>query len=121
MTNAGKTEEHLVRTFMIAICNGRYFGGGMKVAPTASIDDGKFEVVSMGAASKLAFAITAQKIYDGSHIKAPGVESFQCNGIALDLENNDARELFLNDVDGEPLGGLPIHVEMHPRALTLQA
>lgn len=119
--NAGVTQQRMLRTYMIAICNGRYFGGGMKVAPMASLDDGKFEVVSIGAANKLAFAIHAQKIYDGSHLRAPGVEHFQCTGIELEIENADARERFLNDVDGEPLGGLPIHVEIHPRALTLQA
>jgi diacylglycerol kinase (ATP) len=117
----GMTQQRLLRTYMIAICNGRYFGGGMKVAPMASLDDGKFEVVSIGAANKVAFAIHAQKIYDGSHLRAPGVEHFQCNAIDLDLENTDARDVFLNDVDGEPLGGLPIHVEMHAHALTLQA
>lgn len=121
IANNGATEHRLMRTYMIAICNGRYFGGGMKIAPMAALDDGKFEVVSMGAASKLAFAIHAQKVYDGSHLRAPGVEHFQATGIDLDLENLDARDVFLNDVDGEPLGGLPIHVEMHAKALTLQA
>src|SRR5690606_33033672 len=35
VTNDGETAEHLVRSFMIAVCNGKYFGGGMKVAPMA--------------------------------------------------------------------------------------
>ena len=121
ITNDGTTDHRLLRSYMIAICNGRYFGGGMKIAPMAALDDGKFEVVSIGAASKLAFAIHAQKVYDGSHLRAPGVEHFQATGIDLELENSDAADVFLNDVDGEPLGGLPIHVEIHPRALTLQA
>lgn len=121
ITNDGTTHQRMLRTYMIAICNGRFFGGGMKVAPMASLDDGKFEIVSIGAASKLSFAIHAQKIYDGSHLRAPGVEHFQATAIDLDLENADIRDRFLNDVDGEPLGGLPIKVEMFARALTLQA
>ncbi len=119
--NGEEKQERTLRTYMIAICNGRFFGGGMKVAPMASLDDGKFEVVSIGASSKLAFAIHAQKIYDGSHLRAPNVEHFQCTKIDLALDNTDVTDRFLNDVDGEPLGGLPIHVEIHPRALTLQA
>jgi YegS/Rv2252/BmrU family lipid kinase len=121
IANDGATQQRQLRTYMIAICNGRFFGGGMKVAPMAQIDDGKFEVVSIGGASKIAFGVAANKIYDAGHLKAPGTEHFQCTGIDLELENVDIRDVFLNDIDGEPLGGLPLHVEMHHKALTLQA
>lgn len=120
-TSHGAVEERRLRSFMIAICNGRYFGGGMKVAPMAEIDDGRFEVVSMGAASKLGFVVYSNKIYTGAHLKEPGVEHFGCESIELDLENDDVRDVFLNDIDGEPLGGLPLKVEMHKAALTVQA
>ena len=110
-----------VSSYMIAICNGRYFGSGMHVAPMALVDDGKLEVVSMDAPSKVAFAAFSRKIYDGAHLRAPGVRHFTCEKIDLDLENEDARATFLLDVDGEPLGGLPLSVEIVPRALTLRA
>jgi YegS/Rv2252/BmrU family lipid kinase len=32
----------------VAVANGRYFGGGMMVAPKAELDDGQFDVVAMG-------------------------------------------------------------------------
>jgi YegS/Rv2252/BmrU family lipid kinase len=113
--------ERRVETFMIAICNGRYFGGGMHVAPMAKLDDGRFEVVSMDAPSKLAFAAFSRRIYEGKHLDAPGVQHFACDRISIDLENEGARGVFLLDVDGEPLGGLPLEVEIVPRALTLRA
>lgn len=112
--------ERSVDTFMIAICNGRYFGGGMHVAPMAKLDDGRFEVVSMDAPGKVAFAAFSRRIYDGKHLSAPGVQHFGCDRIAIDLENERARRVFLLDVDGEPLGGLPLEVELVPRALTLR-
>ena len=59
-------QERTLDTFMIAICNGRYFGSGMHVAPMAKPDDGRFEVVSMDAPGKLAFATFSRRIYDGS-------------------------------------------------------
>jgi YegS/Rv2252/BmrU family lipid kinase len=118
---AGASEDRKLRSFMIAICNGRYFGGGMRVAPHAELDDGRFDVVSLGASSKLALAWHASRIYDGGHLRAPGVESFACDRLELDLENDDARGLFLNDVDGEQLGGLPIRVELHRGALAVVA
>jgi diacylglycerol kinase (ATP) len=109
-----------VETFMIAVCNGRYFGGGMHVAPMAELDDGRFEVVSMDAPSKLAFAANSRRIYEGKHLTAPGVQHFACDRIAIDIENERARSVFLLDVDGEPLGGLPLEVEVVPKALTLR-
>jgi diacylglycerol kinase (ATP) len=114
-------QERRVDTFMIAICNGRYFGGGMHVAPMAKLDDGRFEVVSMDAPSKLAFMSFSRRIYEGKHLSAPGVQHFACDRIAIDIENEGARRVFLLDVDGEPLGGLPLDVELLPSALTLRA
>lgn len=118
---AGQTHERQVDTYMIAVCNGRYFGGGMHVAPMAAPDDGRFEVVSMDAAGKVAFAAFSRRIYEGKHLSAPGVQHFACDRIAIDIENEPARPVFLLDVDGEPLGGLPLDVELVPKALTLRA
>jgi len=121
VTSDGKTTSHDVRSFMIAICNGRYFGGGMKVAPMAEVDDGKLEVVALGATSKLGFAMTSGSIYDGSHIRRPGTVHLRGEKIELELANEDAREVYLLDVDGEPMGSLPLTVEVVPKALTLRA
>jgi YegS/Rv2252/BmrU family lipid kinase len=117
----GEQHERNVETYMIAICNGRYFGSGMHVAPMAEPDDGRFEVVSMDATSKLAFATFSRRIYEGKHLTAPGVQHFACDRISIDLENERARGVFLLDVDGEPLGGLPLEVELVPKALVLRA
>jgi diacylglycerol kinase (ATP) len=116
----GERHERIVDTFMIAICNGRYFGGGMHVAPMAKADDGRFEVVSMNAPSKLAFTVFSRRIYAGTHLTAPGVLHFACDRLALDLENEPARPVFLVDVDGEPLGGLPLEIEAVPKALRVR-
>ena len=121
VTNEGKTEEHLLRSFMIAICNGRYFGGGMKIAPMAEIDDGALELVALGATSKLGFAMTSRRIYTGAHIGQPGTVHLRGQKLTLSLANDDARDVFLLDVDGEPMGGLPLTVEVVPKALTLRA
>lgn len=121
VTNDGKTEEKKIRTFMIAICNGRFFGGGMKVAPDASVDDGAFDVVALGATTKLAFASFSSQIYSGDHIGKNGTVHFRAQKITLDLANEDARSVFLLDVDGEPMGALPLSIEVVPRALTMRA
>ncbi len=120
VTYQGGTETKRIDSYMFAICNGRYFGSGMHVAPMAMIDDGQFEVVSLHAPNKVAFATTSQKIYDGKHLDAKGTVHFPCQKIHIDLENEEARSTFLLDVDGEPLGGLPLTVEIMPGALTIR-
>ncbi len=117
----GKTEEHRIKSFMIAICNGRYFGGGMKVAPEAEISDGVFDVVALGAQSKLAFALYSRDIYSGAHMAREGTVHLRGQKITLSLANEDAKSVYLLDVDGEPMGGLPLSVECLPGALTLRA
>jgi YegS/Rv2252/BmrU family lipid kinase len=107
--------------YMLAICNGKYFGAGMLVAPMAEPDDARFEVVSMDAPSRVAFAGFSRQVYGGRHIGLPGVSHFACDRLTLDLLNDSARSAFLLDVDGEPLGGLPIEVEVVPKALRLRA
>ena len=121
VTYEGKTEEHKIRSFMIAICNGRYFGSGMHVAPMAKVDDGVLELVALGATSKLGFAMTSRGIYSGAHIGQAGTVHLRGERIVLDLANEDARDVFLLDVDGEPMGGLPLTVEVVPQALVLRA
>ncbi len=115
-------EQVNLQSYMIAICNGRYFGSGMHVAPMAKPDDGKLEVVSMDAPNKLAFATFSRKIYDGAHIGTPHVRHFTCERIDIDLDpaSESARETFRLDVDGEPLGGLPLSIEVIPSALTIR-
>jgi YegS/Rv2252/BmrU family lipid kinase len=113
----GERHERVVEAFVIAVCNGRYFGAGMHMAPMAKPDDGRFEVVSMDAPSKLAFSLLSRRIYSGTHLSASGVQHFTCDRLALDLENEPARPVFLVDVDGEPLGGLPLEIEVVPGAL----
>ncbi|MFO0550956.1 MAG: diacylglycerol kinase family protein [Polyangiaceae bacterium] len=113
----GETREEELSTRQIAICNGRYFGSGMHVAPMAKVDDGVFEVIDLGSAGRLKFAIDSSAIYKGEHLRNPDVRHFRCQKITLDIRNERARSRFLLDVDGEPLGVLPIEVELVPSAI----
>jgi YegS/Rv2252/BmrU family lipid kinase len=112
----GARREEQVVTYMIAICNGRFFGGGMQVAPMAKPDDGQFEVVSIAGKSKLDFAMTSRKIYDGSHLAAPITTHFPCSSISLSPARPTDAALQL-DVDGEALGAIPLWVRVRPSAI----
>src|SRR6185436_15245949 len=60
--------------FNVAIANGRYFGGGMMIAPHADPSDGRFEVVALGDLSRAEVFGLAPKIYKGAHLAADGVK-----------------------------------------------
>ena len=113
----GEERVETIATRNIAICNGRYFGSGMHVAPMADPGDGQFEVVSLGDAPKVKFALTSSRIYSGKHIGHPEVVHFPCDRITIELENEAVSDRFLLDVDGEALGKLPITIEVMPGAL----
>jgi diacylglycerol kinase (ATP) len=121
VTHEGKTSEHLVRSFMIAICNGQYFGGGMHVAPMASPDDGAFEIVALGATTKLGFALTSSSVYSGEHLKQAGTVHLRASHARFELVNEDAASVFGLDVDGEPMEGMPLEITCLPGALAVRA
>ncbi len=106
-----------IHTRSMAICNGRFFGGGMEVAPMALPDDGLLHVVSLGAAPKLKFVLSSLSIYSGKHVDNPDVEVFSCDKLDITLRNTSIRDDFPLDVDGEPLGTLPLSIELVPGAI----
>lgn len=114
----GETREEEITTRSMAICNGRYFGSGMMVAPMAEPDDGSFDVIDLGKANKVRFAmVSSSRIYKGEHIGHPDVRHFKCSSIKMVLKNQDVADKFLLDVDGEPLGRLPLEIELIPGAI----
>jgi diacylglycerol kinase family enzyme len=121
ITWEGRVREEVVPAYLIAICNGRWFGGGMDVAPMALPDDGRFEVVTITARSKTYLARRIRGVYSGRHLDEPTVHHFPCTRIELRLEDEAAERRFLLDVDGDALGSLPLTVEVVPRGLRVRA
>jgi YegS/Rv2252/BmrU family lipid kinase len=120
-TGGGELREQVLSTRVLAICNGRFFGSGMHAAPMAQPDDGVFEIIDLGSAPRLKFMLSSSKIYDGSHMKSPDVRHFRCDHIEVKLINEAVSDKFLLDVDGEPLGKLPITVDLIPNAIEVLA
>ena len=104
---------------IVAVANGRFFGGGMMVCPSAKLDDGLFDVTVLGDLSKWELATLSATIYDGAHIYNPKVITRR--GTRVTCSGAGEREDVYLDVDGEPLGRLPASFEIIPDALTLIA
>ncbi|MGO9830173.1 MAG: diacylglycerol/lipid kinase family protein [Myxococcaceae bacterium] len=111
--DGGKWEALSITT--VAVANCQYFGGGMRVAPTADPSDGHFDVTVWSGYTLKDFALQSRRIYDGTHVQLAGTRTFR----ASLLEAESAEEVLL-DVDGEQPGRLPVRVELLPSALRLQ-
>lgn len=106
------------RVFAVAIANGRYFGGGMKIAPHADPTDGKLDVVVLGDMSRTDVLALAPKVYTGSHLGQAYVSLGK--GTVIDAEPIRAWSSVLLDVDGEGPGRLPVRATVRPGALTIR-
>jgi YegS/Rv2252/BmrU family lipid kinase len=100
----------------VIVANGRYHGGGMKLAPEARQDDGAFDVVLIGDVNKLDFLTTSPKLYSGRYLSHPKVELLRSSSAAV-----TADEPLPLEVDGEPIGTTPARFEIVPGALRLRA
>jgi diacylglycerol kinase (ATP) len=120
VTWEGETREESVPAYLIAVCNGRWFGGGMDIAPMALLDDGRLEVLTITERNRIFLAAKIRKVYPGRHLEEPTVRHFPCQRIELSLADRSGRP-FLLDVDGDALGSLPLAVEVVSRRLRIRA
>jgi YegS/Rv2252/BmrU family lipid kinase len=99
--------------------NGRYFGGGMQVAPHASLSDGLFHNVIIPGMSKPELIARLPSLYAGRHLAAPGVR--ELSGRSLEVEPLVGAPAHRLECDGEALGRTPLRAEIVPRALRVIA
>lgn len=118
----GRTFEREFHGHAVAVCNGHTFGGGMRIAPDAVLDDGLFDVVTIERRSRLTVLRDFASVYSGTHLTKSGVDHFVCRRIDFEpLGRQRRRDVFPLDVDGEPLGDVPLEIEVIPAALTVLA
>jgi YegS/Rv2252/BmrU family lipid kinase len=102
--------------WLVAVANGPSYGGGMRVAPQASLDDGLLDVVVIQEIGKLEFLRTFPKVFSGRHVDHPAVTVHRAARVDLDAD----RPLAVY-ADGEPAGTLPATFEVRPAAITVLA
>jgi len=109
-------EETAITT--LAVANGRFFGGGMQVAPQADTSDGQFHVTIWSGYGLSDFALKQGGLYSGAHVGWKGTRTLQCR----ELKAEPARpgEVILLDVDGEQPGRLPCRMRIIPSAIRLK-
>jgi diacylglycerol kinase (ATP) len=89
---------------LIAVSNGRSYGGGMLVCPNANIMDGLFDVMVLHPISKVEFIKVFPRVFAGTHISHPAVEIVRSKFVTIESKA-------VAYADGERIGQLPIAAE----------
>ena len=100
---------------LVAVGNGTSYGAGMKVCPTASLDDGLLNVTVLGPVPKLRFIRMFPRVYKGTHIELPEVHCRTAHEVRLESPGVIAY------ADGERFAPLPLTCTCVPGALTILA
>lgn len=98
---------------LVAVGNGPAFGGGMRICPGASYDDGLLDVCVVHALSVPAFLRLFPTVFRGTHVRHPQVQVLRGRHVRLEAEGVVAQ------ADGERVAALPLEVEVVPGALTI--
>jgi YegS/Rv2252/BmrU family lipid kinase len=105
--------------YSVAIANSQAFGGGMYVAPHAKLDDGLFDVISIGSEiGKLRYLSNLPKVFKGTHVDEDGVMEIHAAGSTVTVSADRDFEVY---ADGEHLTDLPATLSVLPRALRVIA
>ena len=106
-----------LQTIVFCVANARYFGGGMKIAPDAVIDDGLFDVVNIGDIKTAKIMLNVQKLYAGTHYSLDEVKHTTAKRIEVSAFGNEEIHL---ETDGELPGKLPAVFEILPGILRVR-
>jgi YegS/Rv2252/BmrU family lipid kinase len=111
----GRPRELSVVNFCVA--NARYFGGGMKIAPDAKLDDGLFDIVMIGEISAAKILSNSYKLYNGTHFDVSGVHHTHAKQVEISPLHDEKTGF---ELDGELPGLLPLKLEIVPNALKIR-
>lgn len=105
--------RHETAAMLVTVGNGQSYGGGMRVCPDASFDDGLLDVMVLHDISTLEFLKVFPTVFKGTHVRHPAVEILRGREVTLEAEGIVAY------ADGERFLPLPLTLEVVPAALTV--
>jgi YegS/Rv2252/BmrU family lipid kinase len=94
----------------VEICNSKYTGGSMLMAPEAEIDDGLFDAVVLAPLSRLSLILTFPKLFKGTHGENPAVQFIKAKSASVYTQPQ--KNLL---PDGEIFGTTPTEINILPR------
>ena len=92
--------------YTVGAANSKTYGGGMRAAPGAMLDDGLLEIVVLENVSKRVFLTKLlPRVFKGTHVELPSVHVFRAAAVEISADRP-----FTMYADGDPIGELPVRV-----------
>jgi len=101
-----------VTGWAVAVANSGVYGGGMRLAPDADVQDGLLDLVTTGETSRSRFLRGLPRVFRGTHIRLPNVDVQRARVVRLSADRP-----FRVFADGDPVASLPCTVTVRPGAL----
>jgi YegS/Rv2252/BmrU family lipid kinase len=99
-------ERRAFTAYTVGACNSMSYGGGMRAAPGAMLDDGLLDVIVLENVSKLAFLTKIlPRVFKGEHVHEPRVHGMRAQEVVVSADRP-----FTMYADGDPIGELPLRV-----------
>jgi YegS/Rv2252/BmrU family lipid kinase len=104
-----------VTAYTVGAANSQSYGGGMRAAPDALLDDGLLDVLALESVGKFAFlARILPRVFSGKHVREPGVRVWRAREVSVSADRP-----FAMYADGDPIGELPVRMRAVPGAVTV--
>jgi diacylglycerol kinase family enzyme len=110
--------ERRLRVAEFCVANARYYGGAMKIAPDAKLDDGQFDIITIGDASAFRILANSPRLYFGAHLRMNEVTHALAKQVVARSVKKD--EEVRVELDGEVVGRLPATFQIMPLALRVR-
>ncbi len=107
------------KRILLAIGNGKRYGGGMHICPNAEVTDGKFTVTTVRKMSRITMMRFFSTVYHGNHLSHGSVETFETvEGGSIHVDSPKKKCLY--QIDGEIMGYLPETFITKPNHLSVR-
>lgn len=109
----GETRE--LEAMLVAVGNGPTYGGGLRMCEGAHPDDGYLDVVIIKPITRAELVKVYPRLFTGTHVTHPAYQHHRVKRVSISAPDTIAY------ADGEPVGPLPITVDVAPAALNVFA
>lgn len=100
--------HYIERAFLCTTTNHPYFGGGIKILPTAVPDDGKLDLIVVEHLNTPYFLFLLLQLIRGKHLNYQRVHHFESEHLIVETSS-----LEFGQMDGEEMGSRPYDLDFH--------
>lgn len=111
-------ERRDLSAILVAVANGAYFGGGMQIAPDASVTDGQLDLTIIHPVGRGTLLRLLPTLYNGGFVHHRVVERLRAREVVVEGADAAGGPMYAM-ADGELLGDVPVTVTVEPRALSV--